>query len=191
MQCVLTDEPTVEPVTLAEIKAHCEVTRDDQDDMLTAMAVGARQWCEEYTHRAFLEQTWTLTLDSFEYITRIPRPRLISVDSITYTGTDAATATLDASNYTVTGSEPGMLVVTYGMTWPNLLPNTPGVVSITFTAGYGTAASSVPQQIKDAVLMLTAHRYDHRSPVEDAPTLVEAPMTVKSMLNPYVAGDYR
>ena len=93
MQCILTGDSTVAVVSLEEIKARLEITRTDQDTMLQSMEIGARLWCENYTHRAFLEQTFTLTLDSFQSYIRVPRPRLRSVDSIVYYDTNADTLT--------------------------------------------------------------------------------------------------
>lgn len=198
MQAILTVEPGVEPVTLAEVKAFCDVSRTDQDAMLAGMALGARQWCENYCQRAFIQQTWVMELDRWpmelgELVPniRLPYPRLISVDSIIYTAIGGSTVSLDTTTYNVTTlGEPGRISRSYGRIWPVLQPMLPAAITITFKAGYGTASGMVPQSIKDAILMLTCHRYEHRSPVEDAPALVEVPMTVKAALEPYVAGDY-
>lgn len=59
-----TSEPDIEPVTLAEMKRHLRcfdsVTTEDAD--ITNLIVGGREWVENYTGRALIDQTWRLTL---------------------------------------------------------------------------------------------------------------------------------
>ena len=56
--------PDIEPIELAELKRHlrefAEVTDADED--LTNLIVAAREWAEEYTGRALIDQTWLLTV---------------------------------------------------------------------------------------------------------------------------------
>ena len=58
-------EPEIEPIDLAEMKRHlrcfAEVTTEDAD--ITTLIAGAREWVEDYTGRALIDQTWRLTLD--------------------------------------------------------------------------------------------------------------------------------
>ena len=57
--------PDIEPVTLAEMKRHlrCQEGVEVQDDDITALIVAAREWVEDYTARALIDQTWRLTVD--------------------------------------------------------------------------------------------------------------------------------
>ena len=68
-------EPTKEPVTLDEIKAHlgfldvCNGESPDHldtilDQQLTAMVTAARQYCEEFQNRSYMEQKWKLIYDT-------------------------------------------------------------------------------------------------------------------------------
>ena len=49
-ESLVTVEPTIEPVTLDEVKVRARVDLDDaqDDDLLTALAISARKLCEEY-----------------------------------------------------------------------------------------------------------------------------------------------
>lgn len=61
-----TDAPAVEPVTLAELIQHVrEFSSIPQaaQDQLTGLIVAAREWAEDYTGRALVEQSWRLSLD--------------------------------------------------------------------------------------------------------------------------------
>ncbi len=63
-------DPTIEPVTLAEMKRHLNefVGVTSRDDDITALIVAGRLWCEDYTGRALIEQSWRLTIGTYEAI---------------------------------------------------------------------------------------------------------------------------
>lgn len=58
-------QPAAEPVTLAEMIQHLRefssIAQAAQDE-LSALIAGAREWVEDYTGRALVEQSWRLTL---------------------------------------------------------------------------------------------------------------------------------
>jgi hypothetical protein len=154
-----TAAPTAEPVSLDALKLHLRIDGSDEDDLLTAFTAAARGTCESFQGRAYVAQTWRVTLDRFpgggeewtadkEFVAsadpnaagtiRVPRPPLISVTSIAYVDTDGDSQTLDAADYTVdTASEPGRIVPAYGEDWPSTREQ-PGAVTVTFVAGYAT-----------------------------------------------------
>ena len=196
--------PSVEPVTLAEAKAHLRVVQTLDNALLTALIVAARSWCEEYTRRQFITATWLLTLDRFprgmaDYVggetsgvygqdedsrvIRLPRPNLLSVASVTYVSYDGSTVTLASNTYRVdTNSAPGRLSPAFGSYWPPTRLVT-GAVTITYTGGYGAAASAVPEPIKDAMKVYIQRLYDPMN----APD-IEA---IKALLSPYRIEEYR
>lgn len=57
-------DPDIEPLTLAEMKVHLRTYSDvsDEDAYITDLMIGAREWCEEHTGRALIDQAWRLTL---------------------------------------------------------------------------------------------------------------------------------
>lgn len=67
MALILISPPAVEPVTLSELKEFAKVDPTDtsQDNVLTTLAMMARSWCEAYTGRRFVQQTWRLYMDFF------------------------------------------------------------------------------------------------------------------------------
>ena len=58
--------PDIEPVTLEEMKKHlrCYASITDEDDDISALIVTAREWVEDYTARALIDQSWRLTIDA-------------------------------------------------------------------------------------------------------------------------------
>lgn len=168
--------PTAEPVTTAEAKLHCRVDHPDEDTYIGSLITAARVYSEQYTGRAFVNTTFDMKIDSFpgggycpwdEYAPwpdtiYIPRPLLQSVTSITYTDTDGTSQTFSSSLYSVdTSSLPGRITLAYGESYP-ATRQIHHAVTIRFVGGYGSAASNVPQTIKQAVLLLVGHWYENR-----------------------------
>ena len=66
MSLALVTAPTIEPLTLSQVKRHCRVSIDDDDDLVTEDLIPAvRDRCELVTGRQLVEATWDLRLDSF------------------------------------------------------------------------------------------------------------------------------
>ena len=60
-------DPEIEPLTLAEMRRHLRCYEDttSEDDDIEALIVAAREWVENYTGRALIDQTWRLMLGDF------------------------------------------------------------------------------------------------------------------------------
>ena len=56
---------------------------------------------------------------------------------------------------------------------------------VDFTAGFGDAPSAVPQPLRQAILLLTAHWYEQRSPIEVGQSSAELPAMVTELTRPY------
>jgi uncharacterized phiE125 gp8 family phage protein len=177
--------PTSEPVTLTEAKAHMRVDISDDDTLISSLIQAAREYIEDATHRALITQTWRLSMDQWPCSDEIllPRPPLASVSSITYTNNANATTTLSSSVYSVdTDSEPGRVKLVYGEDWPSDTLATTSPIKVTYVAGYG-AASAVPQQFKQAILMLVAHWYENRETSMAGTIIRDVPFSVAALIN--------
>jgi uncharacterized phiE125 gp8 family phage protein len=159
-------------------------TNTTGDPTLSALIVTAREYVEMVTRRALLRQSWRLTLDCFPWCDTIslPRPPLISVESITYVDTAGATQTMSAADYAVdlTGLV-GRVMLNYGLYWPTARPQR-NAVTINFTAGFGSAASSVPRSIGQAMKLLVGHWYTNREVVSLGRAVADIPMGVDALL---------
>lgn len=176
--------PSVEPVTLIEAKAHLAVTHTDDDTMITSRIVSARRACESISQRSFITTAWKYTLERWPVCggARIvlPRPRLISVSGLTYLDTTGTRQTLSSSLYVVsTAREPAVIIPAYGTTWPGAREFLDSI-QVSYTAGYGATAASVPDDIKAAVLLMVGHLYAHRGDENQEP-----PAAVRHLLAPY------
>lgn len=196
MALELVTPPVVEPISLSEAKLHLRVDVPDDDAYITSLIVAARQQAESITRRAFVTQTYKLTMDAFPCgPIYLPRPPLQSVSSITYVDTAGVTQTWSASDYQVeaTGgpfAPPGRVAPAYGQSYPATRAVF-GAVTITFVAGYGSQASDVPQAIRQAILLVLGHWYEHRELAVVGTSVVELPRSAEWLLSPYRVLDER
>jgi uncharacterized phiE125 gp8 family phage protein len=159
--------PAVEPVALAEAKAHCRVDASADDALIQGYITTAREWVEDYIDRALVTQQLVMKLDAFPPEIELPRPPMIASGTatavtITYvTGEAGGTATLSSSQYRVDrDSTPGVIRTLYGGSWPSHLLDQ-NSVTVSWWAGYGDAAS-IPQRVKSAILMCVHELYEKR-----------------------------
>lgn len=189
---VLYAAPTTEPVSLSEAQAHLRLSDWADLETLSALIQVAREQLEQDTGRALITQTWDCYWDSLPSGRELwlPKPKLVSVTSVTSVNDAGASATLASTNYLVdTTSEPGRIVLTSSGAWPSDVRSTNGLV-VRYVAGYG-AAAAVPQALKQALLMLVGSLYEHREQVmvsQFAGQLIEIPFGYAQLIAPYRVG---
>lgn len=158
----LVTPPTVEPLTLAEAKAHLRVDIADEDALINSIITATRQYCEQITGRSLLAQQWRLVLDQFPPVIELEKGPITAITSVIYTDMSGAVQTAAESDYVadLSGSLT-RLTPKFGAIWPIALPQI-GSVAVNFTAGYGAAAASVPVGLKNWMLLRIAALYNSR-----------------------------
>ncbi len=177
--------PTVEPVTLAEAKIHLRQDFPDDDDLITTLIAAARQHISMFTRRAFVDTTYTMKLDAYPTEIWVPRSPLSSVTSITYIDSDGNSQTEASSVYDVdTDTEPGRISLADGQSWSDTRQQN-NAVTVTFVAGYGAAATNVPETIRAAIKLLVGHWYQSREAVAVSigGNIVEIPLALQMILD--------
>lgn len=162
-----------EPVSLQEAADQIQGgVPADQEAALRRKVAAAREWFEKATDRTLGVCVWRLTLPGFAARVELPNPPLVEVTSVTYL-LDGVATTLDPATYTVvTSRTPGAVELADGQSWPDHDTH-PEAVAITYTGGYGEAGL-VPDLLKEGILLLAAHWYDHRGDAADVPPAVRA-----------------
>lgn len=162
----LTTAPTVEPVTLDEARMHLRVTRTVENSQIERQITLARQYVESVVHQQMNTATYTLYLDEFPTIIYPPMPPLQSVTHLKYYNTGNTLTTLtENTDFTVdTKNEPGRIEPEYGKSWPSTRDRF-NAVELKYVAGYGDAASDVPERYVQAILLLVANWHENREPV--------------------------
>ena len=179
-----TVEPAALPVLWAEAQAHMRLDGTTEQTYVETLLGVATRVVEEETQRALITQTWALRCDDFPVQFELPRPPLASVSSIAYTDENGDAQTLAASVYQVDlYSLSGRVTTAVDQVWPNTYSGAYNTVVVTYTAGYGAAGSSVPLPLRQAILLLTAHWFEHREAV--GPSMAELPMAVKYLIAPF------
>jgi len=188
--------PEIEPVTLAEMKRHlrayADVTTEDPD--ITGIIVSAREWVEDYTARALIDQKWRLSIDGHLYdrVSGLNMPpislgsgrqewlhwmrlgeislRRAPILAITkFVSVDPAGVETDVDPLTYAVHEPNSkwprIIPLNGGTWPT------GRLKIEFRAGFADRlgspkqdATNVPTRFKQAMKLWAEANYD-RDPV--------------------------
>lgn len=167
MALILSSGPAVEPVSLAEAKAHCRVDISDDDTLIGNYIRAARQYVEEICtpRRALISQTWLWVADEWpaDDTIELGVAPLASVTSVKYTDEDGVEATLAAANYLVdTYSTPGRLRLKSSASWPNVTLRELNGLIVTFVAGYGASSTYVPETFRQAMLLLIGNWYENR-----------------------------
>lgn len=156
-----TVEPSLEPVTLVEAKAHLRLGHDSEDELVAGLIRAARDEVERTTGTALIEQDWRLVLDAWPRngaVALTPHP-VRAILSVTVYGSEGEASLLDPGAYRLDGhARPARL-------WLAERP-APGAatngIEVDFRAGFGEAGPDVPDLLKRAMLMLVAHWFEFR-----------------------------
>lgn len=182
--------PVREPVSVAEMRAHCRIDHTDEDETLAAYIVAARSWAELYCRRSFMTQTRAVSRQRWAEQMDLPGGPVTSVASITYVDPDGTTQTLASSSYSLVADGTMAYVVASNVLWPSTTEiGTP--IRIEYVAGYGINSADVPATIRHAIKMLVAQMYEFREPIVTGTIVAALPMAIEALLYPYrVLGGY-
>ncbi len=185
MNYTIVAQPSVEPITLSEAKLFLRVDSTIEDAIITALIKAARQYVENYTWRPLCTQIWKLNLDKSdvkEYI-GISQAPVQSITHIKYFDESKVQQTLSTGSYQADVlNEPARVKIN---TIPGIF-DMMNACEIQFVCGYGVAAS-VPESIKQAMLLMIGHWYEHREAVtvSGSKGMQPVPMAVQAILEPY------
>jgi hypothetical protein len=188
--------PDAEPLDIAVVRRHCRIDQTYDDDLLGMQLTVARQWAEQYLNRALMTQTllysWSSTPPptatplvpqsliifplNFPPLVRraieLPRAPVTKVNTVKWGPIDDM-QTADPDDYRLNlAVEPAQILIR-----PQLIPILPQQnLQIEYVAGYGDDPKLIPAGILQAILILTAHLYEHRgdanAEMPDAATLI-------------------
>lgn len=170
-----TGTPAAAPVTLPEAKVHLRVDSTDEDAYITALIEVARVTAEDRLQRTLVSTPWRLLADAFPACGRaleLPMAPVLSVTQVQYLDADGALQTLPDTDYLLAATPLGHeLALPPGGAWPSTQAHRPGAVTVTYTAGYGATAASVPAPIRHWVLLAIGDLYHQRERSGDKPVV--------------------
>ncbi|MDP9039834.1 MAG: hypothetical protein M3O02_11280 [Acidobacteriota bacterium] len=204
MSLHLVTPPAVLPVTLSELKLQLGFGPMEDTDQLREQIVAeqirpaitaATDQCEAICARAFITQTWRMTLDGFPRwheryeiehrndIT-IPLPTFQTLDAFTYidpTGTVQDVMAAGGWGYQLVSGgdrQTARLRPKVAEPWPFTLVEQADAVAITFTCGFGDTPGAVPYAVRAAVKLCAEWIYNGSKGIQ--------PPAIAALLSPYV-----
>jgi len=183
----ITVQPTVEPVSIEEVRQQEGIDTSDDDVTIHRAVIAARKAVAHELGRVLISTTFAYRLNVFPAGDSLwlPSSPLISVTSVVYDDAAGDSQTLATTVYDVdTYATLGRIYLKRetSQVWPGTQDKEYAVV-VTYKAGYGTAPKDVPENIRQAILLVAAHLVVHREAVTDE-KLVELPMGVRYLLSP-------
>lgn len=186
----LVTAPAAGIVSLAEVKEYLRLEADetDEDLVLGSLIKGAASRLDGYSGllgRALITQSWRQKFDRFPDDGRIPIAlgRVQEVSELAYVDDLGASRTFEAWHLVEEPIGPCVMLQDTA-TWPST-DTRPDAVTLSWTAGYGDAASDVPEQIRIAALQLIGHWYVNREAAMTGAQVFEVPWsladTIRSM----------
>ncbi len=184
--------PTILPVSVAELKNHLRIDDDERNTELERIIKAATRFVEREQGRQLITATWQFQIAAFPLGRRpifLPLAPLLAVSSLVYLDTNEDEQSFDYSTKCVVANnrQPGMIQPKPSYFWPTTAPRI-DAVTITYTAGYGATAASVPETTRQAILLLAGHFYEQRE--ETTEKLVRnIPLGVERLLRLESIGD--
>lgn len=161
MTYVTVTPPAVEPLTLAEAKAHLRVDGTAEDDYLAGLIRVARDHLERMTGLCPITRTLRLALQSVPEDGAIPilKGPVQSIDRvILYDGNGLPSAFRIDPLAVERDGPPSRLAL--GSAFDR--SRAENGIEIDFTAGFGASGADVPDSLRRALLLHVALMYDHR-----------------------------
>jgi uncharacterized phiE125 gp8 family phage protein len=148
-------EPTVEPVSVAEVLDSARIDDTAFNAQATIIIKALRKHAEARIGRALITQTMELVLDGFPSgEIDLLLPNVQSITSVKYFDIAGAEQTLASNKYGLDNvTTPNWLIPAYNTTWPDTF-SMANALRIQFIVGYGDAGSDVPEDIR---LWIIAH----------------------------------
>lgn len=159
--------PAADWITLADAKLHLRVDADvtADDALIAGLVKSVQRACEARCQRSLITTTWELQADDFCGPLRLLYPQVQSVTSVKYIDRAGVEQTLATTVYDAdVSSEPGRVTLADGQVWP-VTRCQPNAVRVRYVAGYGAAASAIPEDLVLWMKLHLGHYYEHREAV--------------------------
>lgn len=212
MATVQTSAPAVEPITLQDAKAHLRIDTPDEDTLLQSLILTSRLHIEVALGLALITQTWSCFFDRWPTsqgmrglplqpagvlvtvpdglakhyglgdVVTLPLRPVKSVDAIRVYAEDGTFLTLPLAGFTCDLLSTTPRVIRNQMTSTPVPGRRLNGLEFAVTCGFGPTPNDIPAPIRQALLLLVAHWYEHRDPTEIGTPEARIPAAVSSLL---------
>lgn len=187
MSLVITSPPSVEPLSLSDVKAHLRIDGTADDILLGSLILTSRLHIEAALGLALITQGQKWTIDRWPEegrVVALPVRPVQSISSISIIDAMGAPLVVVPETYELDGAAIPARIIRKGAVWPGAGQDFLGI-EVDLVAGFGNAASDVPEPIRQALLLLVAHWFENRDPVEIGSTRASVPDAVSDLLQPF------
>lgn len=169
MSLIRLSAPTVEPFGLAAAKTHLKLDYSDAatDAEIIGLVTVAREAAEDRLKATLVETSWRWTTDRLTPRMRLPMDPIMAVSEVKYTDTAGVLQTLAGTEWRLAD---GVLLPAFGKCWPAHAVE-PGAVRITYTAGHGATAASVPTPIVQWIKLALTDLWINRGSSAERPAV--------------------
>ncbi|MGO7922006.1 head-tail connector protein [Rhizobium ruizarguesonis] len=202
---VLVAAPVLTPVSLDEAKRHCRVEDGvtEDDGLIGALILAAVSYLDGWTGvlgRCLCQQTWRQDVGCFSSVMRLPIGPVLAVNEIlAFDGAGQATTVAPADYKLLEDGRGSYVHFVSSYQGPAFAPEIGPSYAVTFDTGYPDtpevpangstpaipARSSVPQAIKQAILLLIGHWYENRETVVLGAAPARLPVAFEALIAPY------
>tara|TARA_R110002051_G_scaffold4506_1_gene24297 strand:+ start:530 stop:1108 length:579 start_codon:yes stop_codon:yes gene_type:complete len=182
---VVRDAALTAILTTAEAKQHLKVDTTADDTYIDNLISAATESAQIFTNRYFIETTLDQFGDNWNDIATLFKSPVTTVDYIKYYDSDNTEQTLAASVYLVdTKHQPARIALKPSQSFPSLADRI-NAINVKYDVGYGTAASDVPEGIRQAVLLTIGNWYENRQEVVVGRIATELPKSAQYLLDQF------
>ncbi len=155
--------PSVEPINLADVKTYLRIDHSSDDGLLSSIISAVREICEKTSGLSLINRSYSLFLDKWDTdILPLPKSPVVSVDAINVYATDDSASLYNESNYHLDNKGINARIVLKRGSVTPLPGREVNGIEIQYTAGFGEAVTDIPDLLKQGMMQLVAHLYEHR-----------------------------
>ena len=172
-------------LTTAEAKQHLKVDTSADDDYIDNLVSAATESAQIFTNRYFINTTITQHGDTWSDIATLFKSKVSSITHIKYFDSDNSEQTLATSVWlSDINHQPARIGLKPSQSFPSLADRI-NAVNCKYVVGYGSAASNVPEGIREAVLLTIGNWYENRQEVVVGRIATELPKSAQYLLEQF------
>ncbi len=172
-------------LTTAEAKTHLKVDTSADDTYIDNLISAATESAQIFTNRYFINTTITQHGDTWSDIATLFKSKVNSITHIKYYDSDNSEQTLATSVWiSDINQQPARIGLKPNQSFPSLADRI-NAVNCKYVVGYGSAASDVPEGIREAVLLTIGNLYENRQEVITGRTATELSKSAQYLLEQF------
>jgi uncharacterized phiE125 gp8 family phage protein len=172
-------------LTTAEAKTHLKVDTTADDDYIDNIISAATESAQIFTNRYFINTTITQHGDTWSDISTLFKSKVSSITHIKYFDNDNSEQTLATSVWiSDINHQPARIGLKPEQSFPDLAERI-NAVNCKYVVGYGSAASDVPEGIREAVLLIVGNWYENRQEIVVGRIATELPKSAQYLLEQF------